>query len=78
MFAGDVLTTSKISTILEVLSDEKWHRLAVIQRRTRIDKDDVLRIIEFLSKYEFVVMDQRKERIRLNEAAKFLAQTSIA
>lgn len=70
--------TSKISSILEMLSDGKWHRLAEMQRVTRTDKDSIQRIVEFLSKYEFVIVDQTKGRMKLNEMAKFLAQTPTA
>jgi len=63
---------------LEILSDGKWHRLAEIQQVTGTNKDSIQRIVEFLSKYEFVISDQTKGRMKLNEMAKFLAQTSTA
>ena len=74
----DVPTTSKIASILEILGDGKWHRLLEIQQRIKTSRNNTKRIAEFLSEYEFIVIDQTRERIRLNDVAKFLSQTSTA
>ena len=74
----DVPTTSKIASILEILGDGKWHRLSEIQQRIKTSRNNTKRIAEFLSEYEFIVIDQTRERIRLNDVAKFLSQTSTA
>ena len=44
----------------------------------KTDEDSIQRIIEFLSKYEFVTVDQTKGKMKLNEVARFLAQTPTA
>lgn len=74
----DVPTTSKIASILEILGDGKWHRLLEIQQRIKTSRNNTKRIAEFLSEYEFIVIDQTREKIRLNDVAKFLSQTSTA
>ena len=74
----DVPTTSKIASILEILGDGKWHRLSEIQQRIKTSRNNTKRIAEFLSEYEFTVIDQTREKIRLNDVAKFLSQTSTA
>ena len=44
----------------------------------KADEDSIQRIVEFLSKYEFVTVDQTEGRMKLSEVAKFLARTSTA
>jgi 3-hydroxyacyl-CoA dehydrogenase len=61
-----------------MLNDGKWHKLVEIQRMAKTDEDSIQRIVEFLSKYEFVTVDQTKGKMKLNEAARFLAQTPTA
>ena len=61
-----------------MLNDGKWHKLAEIQRIVKADEDSIQRIVEFLSKYEFVTVDQTKGKMKLNEVARFLAQTPTA
>ena len=67
----DVPTTSKIASILEILGDGKWHRLLEIQQRIKTSRNNTKRIAEFLSEYEFIVIDRTRTRIRLNDVAKF-------
>jgi hypothetical protein len=61
-----------------MLNDGKWHKLAEIRRMAKTDEDSIQRIVEFLSKYEFVTVDQTKGKMKLNEVARFLAQTPPA
>jgi hypothetical protein len=61
-----------------MLNDGKWHKLAEIQRMAKTDEDGIQRIVEFLSKYEIVTVDQTKGKMKLNEVARFLAQTPTA
>lgn len=78
MSTGDVPTASKIASILEILCDGKWHRVSEIQQKIKTNKSDTKRITEFLSEYEFIIVDQTQKKIRLNDAAKFLSQASTA
>ncbi len=61
-----------------MLNDGKWHKLAEIQRMVKADEDSIQRIVEFLSKYEFVTVDQTEGKMKLSEVAMFLARTSTA
>ncbi len=62
--------TSKISTILEVLSDGKWRTLEEIQQKTGTGEKQIQRIVEFLQQYDFIEMDQTKRKIKLDETFK--------
>jgi DNA-binding IclR family transcriptional regulator len=71
------LTTSEISKILEMLSDGQWHLLEEIQQKTELDKDKTRQVTVFLKKYSFIVLDEAKKRIRLEETVRnFLTQTA--
>jgi hypothetical protein len=61
-----------------MLNDGKWHKLAEIQRMVKADEDSIQRIVEFLSKYECVTVDQTEGKMKLSEVAMFLARTSTA
>jgi DNA-binding IclR family transcriptional regulator len=62
-----------------MLSDGKWHTLEEIQERTVMDEEQVLRIVEFLKEYDFVMTDEAKNKIKLNKMTqRFLAQTTTA
>jgi len=72
-------TSSKIAEILELLSDGKWRMLEEIQQKTKVDREQIQQIIEFLKEYDFVVLDETEKKIRLNKLAqKFLTQTTTA
>ena len=77
---GETLTTSsKIAEILELLSNGKWRMLEDIQQKTKVDREQIQQIIEFLKEYDFVVLDETEKKIRLNKLAqKFLTQTATA
>lgn len=71
------MTTSEISKILEMLSDGQWHLLEEIQQKTELDKDKTRQVTVFLKKYSFIVLDEAKKRIRLEETVRnFLTQTA--
>jgi predicted transcriptional regulator len=77
---GETLTTSsKIAEILELLGNGKWRMLEEIQQKTKVDREQIQQIIEFLKEYDFVVLDETEKKIRLNKLAqKFLTQTATA
>lgn len=77
---GETLTTSsKIAEILELLSSGKWCMLEEIQKKTKVDREQMQQIIEFLKEYDFVVLDETEKKIRLNKLAQeFLTQTATA
>lgn len=72
-------TSSKIAEILELLSNGKWRMLEELQQKTKVDREQIQQIIEFLKEYDFVVLDETEKKIRLNKLAqKFLTQTATA
>lgn len=74
--AGGPLTTSKIARFLEMLCDGQWHLLEEIQRKSKIDNNQGRKIVKFLGKYNFIVVDEKSKRIKLEETVReFLAQT---
>ena len=49
--------------------------LGEVQKKTRLNKDQVQQIIAFLKEYQFVITSDTKEEIRIQEAVKrFLTQ----
>jgi DNA-binding IclR family transcriptional regulator len=69
---------SKITMILEILSDGRWHGLEELQRRMELDEHKVQEIATFLNKYDFAEIDDENKKVKINKGfQKFLAQTMI-
>jgi DNA-binding IclR family transcriptional regulator len=69
---------SKITMILEMLSDGKWHRIEELQQRLELNERKVQEIITFLNKYDFVKIDKEHEKVKINQNfRKLLTQTII-
>ena len=66
-------TRAKIAEVLEILHDGHWHQIDDIRVGTNLNAGQSKKIIEFLNAYEFVTVDQKKNRVKLKEAVrKFL------
>jgi len=64
-----------MAEVLEILDDGRWHRISDVQTGTNLNASQSKEIIEFLKAYEFVAVDEKKNRVKLKEAVrKFLAQ----
>ncbi|MEM3580529.1 MAG: hypothetical protein QXH40_02705 [Candidatus Bathyarchaeia archaeon] len=63
----DTFTDKSIAEILELLEDGKWHLLDDIQRKTNLSRQDLKKAIEFLAKYNFVVVDESGGKVRLSD-----------
>ena len=62
-----------------MLGDGQWHLLIEIQRKSKIDKNQVSKLVKFLREYDFIVVDEKSQRIRLEETVqRFLAQTTTS
>ena len=59
---------SKISMILELLGDGKWHGLAGLSRKSRLDSREIEEILSFLDKYEFAKVDFENRKAKINKA----------
>ena len=69
---------SKITMILEILSDGKWHEMEELQQRMELDGHKVREITRFLGEYNFAEIDDENRKVRINKGfQKFLAQTMI-
>lgn len=67
---------SKITMILEVLGDGKWHGIEELQLRLGLNEHKVKEITIFLNKYDFVKIDKEHGKVKINRNfQKLLAQT---
>lgn len=66
---------SKVTTMLEVLSDGEWHGMEELQQLTELNENQVREIAAFLFEYDFVKMDAENRKVRLNRCfQEFLTQ----
>jgi DNA-binding IclR family transcriptional regulator len=69
---------SKITMILEMLSDGKWHGIEELQQRLELNERKVQEITTFLNKYDFVKIDKEHGKVKINQNfRKLLTQTII-
>jgi len=73
----DIFTAAKIARTLEILNDGKWHTLKEIKQKTKLNKNQIQQVIDFLEGYGFISVDKMARKIRLDKSAeKFLTQNS--
>ena len=64
-----------MAEVIEILDDGRWHLISDVQTGTNLNASQSKEIIEFLNAYEFVAVDEKKNRVKLKEAVReFLAQ----
>ena len=64
---------------LEILVDGKWHALKEIKEKTKLNKNQIQQVIEFLQRYGFISVDKMARKIRLDKSVeKFLAEDSTS
>ncbi len=67
--------TSKITMILEVLGDGRWHGIEELGQQMDLPSEEMTEIVAFLGKYGFAEIDDVKSRVKVNRAFKrILAQ----
>jgi DNA-binding IclR family transcriptional regulator len=67
---------SKITLILEMLGDGKWHGIEELQLRLGLNELKVQEITTFLNKYDFVKIDKEHRKVKINRNfQKLRAQT---
>ena len=59
---------SKISMILDLLSDGKWHSIAGLSRKSSLDSREIEELLSFLDKYEFAKVDFESGKAKINKA----------
>jgi DNA-binding IclR family transcriptional regulator len=70
---------SKITEILDAFTDGKWHTLEAIQQKMGIEEDQLCKIVDFLTEYNFIVLDEKRKKAKLDEKAhEFLTQTATS
>ncbi|RJS68990.1 hypothetical protein CW693_03435 [Candidatus Bathyarchaeota archaeon] len=73
------MATMKIAEVLEMLEDGRWHTLKEIREKIKLSENKIQQIVEFLKGYGFVLMDEEKGWIKLDETVKeFLRQTATS
>ena len=67
---------SKITMILEMLGDGKWHGIEELQLRLGLNELKVQEVTSFLNKYDFVKIDKEHRKVKINRNfQKLRAQT---
>ena len=68
----------KITMLLEVLGDGKWHEIEQLHQLMNIYDCEITEIMAFLNKYDFAEVDHAKKRVRLNkDFQKILSQNAV-
>lgn len=60
------LLGSAVATLLEMLSDGKWHGLAELPKQTGLAAYKVRRITAFLCRFDFVVVDEANAKVKIS------------
>jgi hypothetical protein len=55
----------KLSRILEILGDGKWHETEQLKQLMGLGDCEILEITDFLGKYDFAQVDDDKKRVRI-------------
>lgn len=64
---------------LVILVDGKWHALKEIKQKTKLNKNQIQQVIDFLERYDFISVDKTAKKIKLNKSVeKLLAQNSTS
>lgn len=77
MVGARVSVTSKITMILEVLGDGKWHGLDDLRQQTDLTSEEMNEIAAFLGKYGFAEIDDANSRVKINRAFKRILAQNI-
>jgi len=55
----------KITMVLDMLSDGKWHELDMLQQAMKLDCHEIEEITKFLSEYHLAEFDQENGRVKI-------------
>jgi DNA-binding IclR family transcriptional regulator len=70
---------AKMARALEILIDGKWHALKEIKQKTKLNKNQIQQVIDFLERYGFISVNKIARKIRLDKSVKkFLAENSTS
>ena len=65
--AKETSGASKINSILDELSDKGWHRIDELSASTCVDRDNVLKIVNFFRDYGFIEISMSGETVKLDK-----------
>ncbi len=57
----------KLSKLLEIIGDGKWHEIAQVKCMTDLTDSERLEITDFLGMYDFAKIDESRTRIKLSK-----------
>ncbi len=67
----------KITMILDILSDGKWHGTEELLLRLELNEHKLQEVTTFLNNYDFVKIDKKNRKVRINkDFQKLLAQAN--
>jgi len=62
-----------------MLNDGRWHALKEVQQKMELNENQIRQVIVFLTKYNFMIADETREKIKLKESVrKFLTQKATS
>ena len=70
--------TSKITMVLEVLGDGKWHGTEELRQQMDLTSEEMKEIAAFLCKYGFAEIDDANSKLKINPAFKKILAQNIA
>ncbi len=69
--------TNKLCELLDMLKDGKWHEANQLKQSMSLTEDEMKEILDFLVKYHFVTVDEKKERLKVDkDFQRILTQTA--
>ena len=72
---GSERLVSMLMVILELLSDGQWHKLEELLLKTDLNEQKFEKVTGFLSDYNFVKVDNKNKRVKIDrDFRKLLAQ----
>ncbi len=69
--------SSKITVILDVLGDGKWHETGELEQQAKLDGRQVQEVIRFLGEFDFVKIDSPRKKVRMCEGCQELMSQTL-
>ena len=67
----------KITVMLDILSDGKWHGTEELLLRLELNEHKLQEVTTFLNNYDFVKIDKKNRKVKINkDFQKLLAQAN--
>jgi len=56
-----------VDDIVNYLSDGRWHSVSSLAKRFNISEDVIKRVLDFLADFDFIVLDAKRNRVKVSE-----------